>query len=92
MLRKKNDILFIGEVRNRVGRRAEIGKSAPLCLGEPRFVIAVSVEDDALVVAYCRAYKLVKRRIEIPRALKLVGKAFQRLRDGGVYHYICLRD
>ena len=44
------------------------------------------------MVAYCRAYKLVKRRIEIPRALKLVGKAFQRLRDGGVYHYICLRD
>ena len=54
----------------------------------PGFVVAVAVEDYALVIVYGAANELVQGGIEIGRALQLVCKQTQGLCHGGVQSHV----
>ena len=73
MARKEIDILYIEVVRHAVYRRAEVFKSARGGLLQPFVAVAVAVEDDALVLFYNTADKLVQARFKIVRIFKNVG-------------------
>ena len=73
--REHRNVLFFENRRHRVRRHAQVQKSALFGrLFDPRIVVAVAVEDDALVFMNRAANQVVQRAFKIVCLLKLVCK------------------
>ena len=76
---------LVQQVGQCLGRGAQIVQSAALGLLDPGGVVAVAVEDDALVLAHDTLYEGLERTLEVIRRLELVGKLPELLGDRRVY-------
>ena len=79
-------------MRDAVGRCREIEKPTLFGFPDPLIAVAVAAEDDALVLSYDAADKLVQIVFKIGRALERIGVLAQRLGDCGVDDDICTGD
>ena len=77
---KQRDILLIEITWQGVGRRRQIEQTATLCFIDPFLCVAISVEDDALVLFIGRLYDLADRCAQIYAArLELIGETAQHI-------------
>ena len=82
-------ILFIQIAGHTVGSAHQIGEATALRLFEPRLVIAVAVENDAFMAAYCIPDKVMEGRFKVFRLLQYVGILAQGFSHGSIEHYVC---
>ena len=86
VLREQGNV-FLGQiVRQTLRRGAQIQQAALFRLGDPRIVIAVAVEDDALVRVNGLADERLQVGFKVRAALQHVGKLAEALGHGGVQH------
>ena len=85
---KQRDVLLIEVTWQGVGRRRQIEQTAALCFIDPFLCVAISVEDDALVLLHYLAHQGAHIAFQVGRALQLVGKLTQLFGGDGVQHDI----
>ena len=85
---KQLDILHCKIVRNAIGSRRQVQKSASFGLFYPLIAVAVAAENNTLMLFYYAANKLMQVVFEILRALECIGILTQGFGDGGVYYNI----
>ena len=87
------DVLFVQQMGHAVGGGGVV-EQAPLLRGlaDPGVVVAVAVEDDALVVADGLLDQRVQGVLEVLLPLQPVGKNLQALGHGGVEHDVGAGD
>ena len=76
----------------RIRRGLEVEKAAALRLANPGVVIAVAVEDNALVRLDGFLDEVVQRTLKVRSTLQLVGKLLQLLGNRSVQHRVCAGD
>ena len=84
--REELHVFIRNVVRQRLGRCAKIQKPALFRFLQPRFVITVAVEDDALVLADDAANQLLQITLKVLAALERIGILPQALGDRRVEH------
>ena len=86
LVRREHLHILLGEHGgHRIRGGAQVQKSALFsCFLYPRVVIAVTVEDNLLVILYRLLYHLVQGYLEVVGVFEAVGIYLQRLRDCGV--------
>ena len=78
------DALLVLEMGDSVNAGNEVRKSAPFRFPEPRFVVGVAVEDDALVISECACEKVMQSFLESVAAERFAvrgGGKFQLVRE-----------
>ena len=84
--------VLVGEVvGDAVGRGAQVQQSAALGLVDPGLVVAVAVEDDALVLCDDGLYQIVQVSLKVGGLLQNVRVLTQRLGNGGVDYDVAHR-
>ena len=90
VLKKLHRLLF-GQNRDRVHHGLDIGKAAALRLLDPLIRVAVSIEDDALMLGSVFFDQIVNRHVEVFRLLQYVAGLGEGLRHNRIEHHIGLR-
>lgn len=85
-------VRLVQHVGQGLGRGAQVVQPAPLRLLDPGGVVAVAVEDYALVFAHDALYESLQRGLEVLRGLELVGKLPELLGNGCVQSDVRGRD
>ena len=86
------EVLLVNVVRECICRALEVEQAALLRLNNPGLVVAVAVEDDALVRLDLALNECVYSSLEVLSALQLVSKLAELLGNCGIQHNICTRD
>ena len=84
VLDKEVDVLLLDIGGQGVGGGFEVGQAPAFRLGNPVAVVAVSVEDDALVLGEGPADQLLEVGLEVGGGLQLVGELLELLGHDGV--------
>ena len=86
------EVLLVNVMRECVRCALEVEQTALLRLCYPGIIVAVAVEDDALVRLDFALYECHQRLLEVLGALQLVSELAELLSDCGVQHNVCARD
>ena len=86
------EVLLVNVMRECVRCTLEVEQTALLRLFYPGIIVAVAVEDDALVRLDLALYECHQRLLEVLGALQLVSELAELLSDCGVQHNVCARD
>ena len=88
MAGEEGDVLLIQIAGHAIGGGLQVFQPSLLGLAHPGLVIAVAVEDDALVLVNDASDQTMKSRLKIVGVFQLVGVLVQGLRHSGVQHHI----
>ena len=86
------EVLLVNVMRECICRALEVEQAALLRLGNPGLVVAVAVEDDALVRLDLALNECVYSGLEVLSALQLVSELAELLGNCGIQHNVCTRD
>ena len=93
MLCEQVEVLLVNVMRECICRALEVEQAALLRLNNPGLVVAVAVEDDALVRLDLALNEMRMQRASKSSApLQLVSELAERLGNGGIQHDVCTRD
>ena len=85
-------VLLVKVMSNSIGCCLEVGKSSLLCFFDPGSIVAVTIEDDPLMVLDLRLDKIVDSTGEIFCAFELVCKLLEALCNCRVENCVCKCD
>ena len=83
------DVFNIKHMSKSVRSGLEVFESASFRLGNPRIVIAVSVENDALMLFYRSLDKIMESTFKVFCSLKFICKLLEFFRNGSVENGVC---
>ena len=92
MLCEQVEVLLVNVMRECICRALEVEQAALLRLNNPGLVVAVAVEDDALVRLDLALNECVYSGLEVLSALQLVSELAELLGNCGIQHNVCTRD